>query len=324
MSSAIATTVAVAIFTGGALAAVYLGDSMNNEDLPDIGNSAGASDTTPAIQARLPNEKQALILEKAKIVLIGRCMKRLGVDFSPEPAINPVFLSLWEGGGLQPLTEGNASKYGYHPAPLNAGDKADGQPADSPASKGASGGSRQLKQWERDAVYGDRDQVNGKPVPDGGCFGESQREIFKSTDRLVGDTGNLKGKALRTETDVLNAMLELFAVAGDRVSNDPRYKQVINQWSLCMNKAGHEEYRHITDAALSSKWQETASATKEEKEVATADARCRKTTNYSSIYRALNGAYQEQVASEHKQFLSSWSSNLATRLGNAQRVLRNT
>ncbi|MEO6084085.1 MAG: hypothetical protein ABIQ18_13380 [Umezawaea sp.] len=146
---------------------------------------ADPSTWTLPVQAYLPTKDQEATIGKAEQALVERCVKGFGIEWRAEPELPPI--------GPTTMLDW---RYGIHDARLSAriGYQVDPEqqvrydavrrgsttpPIDTQVVLGGSDiPAEQLAQASAEARLG---TVAGKPIPDGGCFGEARRALGSTT-----------------------------------------------------------------------------------------------------------------------------------------------
>ncbi|NEB41502.1 hypothetical protein [Streptomyces sp. SID14515] len=226
------------------------------------------------VEPYLLSPDQRLQLLKAHDVLTVRCMERFGFDHprpvrQKDPGI-PDRLALWRYGANDPAdVEINGYTRGNKRVP-RAADKGQEPSAGSLTVLTGSEGSEK---------FGPGGQtVNGKKVPKHGCFGEANKALTGSAERVADDS----------ET-VVNANIDSVFKAAE----DPRVTAVFKQWSACMKKEGFA-YATPLEPLNDPAWDRNVTASQEEIAVAVADVRCKKQYNVVGVWNAVDVAYQKQ------------------------------
>lgn len=206
--------------------------------------------------------------------LIRDCGKRFGVAVTLPPPNNPSIATL-NARRYGIIDREEAERMGYS----WAGD-------DDAESEKSGAGGWDPSQAERQVVLGQgtstlRDS-NGRPVPEGGCVGEAEREL------------GLPSGGLAQQDELGNDSLHL-------AEQDSRVLVAMSSWSKCMKRAGFS-YDSIWDPN-DQQWPEPPSQT--EIATASADARCKGETNLAGIWLAVESAYQRRAISEHAEAFES-------------------
>ncbi|MEV5507275.1 hypothetical protein [Streptomyces orinoci] len=194
-----------------------------------LGSRAGADPATwtlPLLAYR-PTAEQDKSIADAETTLVRQCMKRLGIDWSPAPALPPIGprnLLDWRYGIHDPeLT----ARRGYQPdaaqlARYNAAVRAQSaRPSPSIDTQVALGGTDMpadvVKQASPEVRNG---SLGGRKLPPGGCFGEARRTLGSATHGIS------------------PLVQKLTNASYGESKNDPRVKEVFGRWSACMREKG--------------------------------------------------------------------------------------
>lgn len=221
------------------------------------------------------------------------CMARFGFEkFNPPvPGVNPPIefndANTPRRYGASDATQ--AAEYGYHLPP----EQLDEPPAWEPAA-GAEG-----------AVFlGDGPELsgntyNGVTVPEGGCRGETERQLGHLAQ---GENASKVNASSMTES-----------------LKQPAVQNVIDGWAACMKDKGHafdDPYKPAASFDLS-----TPTASAEEIEVATADVACKGETGLIKVWSAEETAIQNQQIAAKKTSLDAELAQTNTVKTTAQRVI---
>lgn len=246
---------------------------------------------TSASQLQLPLDQYELSLPQLNQVISAQnlaahvCLQRLGINVS-EHVFSP--------------TETNVPRYQLHYLPL-ATAQADGYATTSPLTSagGSSGGSDAPSQEASSAFFGSAAQVNGKPVPKGGCSTWGMNAI--NSPKVTPDPLDY----------IYNAEISTLS--------DTRMLQAFSKWSTCMSGKGftYQTPMQAQSGSKSGSWPSTPSQA--EIATATADATCRNQVNLQGLWVALMTAYENQEISKDlpvllhdHQVTQEWLSNAAS------------
>ncbi len=218
----------------------------------------------------LPSLADADRLARTGRALVRRCMRELGLDYSPpEP-----------GPSAGPRTW-NERRYGLaDPAAATRGYW--------PQSRAAAGTRRRptvATAEEGAAVTGRGVQViNGRPVPPGGCGGEAQRRLAAhdppGADRYL---------AQRLTSDSFFGSMQ-----------DPRVREVTRRWASCMKAAGHD-YAGPLDPPKDRRFQ--GGVTPLEISTAKADVACKERTNIVGVWFTVESTRQSSLIEANRPAL---------------------
>lgn len=146
-------------------------------------------------------------------------------------------------------------------------------------------------------------EYNGRPVPEGGCFADSQRRLDEGAPAFNG-YGLVEG---------------LHAESSNRAEKDSRVQAVWSLWSGCMANKGFD-YTTPWEANDDPQWGSAANKTREIA-TATADVACREQTNLVGIWHAVDVAYQHQLIEEHQHELDALLELIEVQKRNAARII---
>ncbi|MFC8225748.1 hypothetical protein [Streptomyces sp. NPDC057287] len=238
-------------------------------------------------------------LTEAQFVLIGKCLRRLGLDHtleSPGPAPGP-----------RSMTERRYGITDAGPAKVN-GYRLGGTRTTRPGSLTAQMKTLAAPQRARLMVAlhgdtasgagdGDGLRVNGVRVPAGGCAGEAAEGISGGSGKLG------PGEVARRAN---------FASFDDSRS-DPRVARVLGAWSACMKEKGYAYPDPL--AAMSDSSFRGKSPTPKELRTAQADVECKRRTDLVGVWFGVEAVLQKDMiagnALEFAAALTSKKSQLA-------------
>lgn len=262
----------------------------------------------PGEEMALPLDSYTLTMESytalqlAAWLLTGDCVERFGGKYT---LTESTLLS-----GLPPLDSKNERRYGLldpESAAIRGYNAVDSPDSDAPD------GESKREGWDpsdaellivRGATAGMDipTDVNGAPLPEGGCLTEANRVLEEGAPPEPANT--------RLGTD-------LGVEAHERSEKDSRVVEAAERWSECMQRAGHS-YDEVS-APNNQDWPEPP--TDAEIAVAMADVNCKLETNLVGISFAVESAYQEQLIEENARALEEIRMYLEVQLENAARVL---
>ncbi|MFJ9109613.1 hypothetical protein [Streptomyces sp. NPDC102283] len=253
---------------------------------------------TLPVEPYLLSPDQRLQLLKAHDALTVRCMDRFGFDHprpvrQKDPGI-PDRLALWRYGANDPA---DVEINGY-----TRGNKRTPRTADRPPEPVA-GSMTVLTGAEGSEKFGPGGQtVNGQKVPEHGCFGEANKALTGSVERLADDS-----------EVAVNANIDSVFKAAE----DARVTAVFKQWSACMKKEGFT-YATPLEPLNDPAWDRNVTASQEEIAVAVADVRCKQRYNVVGVWNAVDVAYQRQyieakpeVFAEVRKEIAGWMDRVA-------------
>lgn len=254
------------------------------------------------LQAYDPAPEQIMIEHAASEKLNSACARRFGVEYtahfgSDANQMQEVFARRY---GVDDLQQARSHGYRVVEKVHSGGNSAsaeghwDPDPAEILVMTGV---VRDARSWERSHLT-DR---QGRPVPRGGCFADTERRL---------DAGLVS-------IDVAYVSL-LQERSYELAERDDRVQAAWRSWSHCMSAEGYD-YRspwEPNDHAWGPK------ATRAEKRTATDDVRCRQRTRMLDTWKAVERGYQIQLINQHHAALNAVSDYRAGRLMNAHAVLR--
>lgn len=203
-------------------------------------------------------------LSKGRDALVQRCLAAIGAPSAPAPR-----------GGVK--IETNERRYGLADAELA---KAHGYHLPD--------GDQPVEDYPSAAIALIRGEVttyNGKPVPEGGCAGEAQRELH--------DT-----EMQRALSPVQQLNMESYV----KSQKDPAVTEVSEKWSKCMNESGHRYPDPI--AAINDQEFASGAPSNHEKAVALADVLCKRKVNLIGVWSDVESAYQRSLIKSKSSILA--------------------
>ncbi|MFI9237563.1 hypothetical protein [Streptomyces sp. NPDC053079] len=290
-------TTAVALTCAGVLAVAGYGfqAQQGGDDARHVRNAAAAAAAEPrelwpqetpqsglAQGMTLPLERYLVAYPddvayaKAKYTLDRACMAGFGLalndpkpGFAPPPAYTSANMPRRYG-----VTDpAQARAHGYHLAD------------DARAARTAAGAAAEEEQTSEDGhrvLFGGPSPTgpgalvtyNGKPVPPGGCAGQSVRALGGDLDEDLAD--------------------ELTGLSFEDSQKDPRVKAALAAWASCMNGKGHS-VTHPTEAARTDSEQPTA----QEIARATDDVACKQSTALVRTWFTVESEIQKKQVLDH-------------------------
>jgi hypothetical protein len=223
--------------------------------------------------------------------MLGRdCMRRFGLDWpviegAPPDSNQPPHRRRY---GLFDLE--HAQQHGYHPDPTKQGGwepviERDATP-------------------EEMAVWAGRGraQINGQPVPEGGCAGEAIQKLADGAP----PPPQIFPEQLANE-------------AHKRAEQHSSVREAMNRWSDCMKRRGFQ-YQTPSDANNDSRWH-TNQPEQPEIETAKADVICKQESNLVAIWYGVEIAYQKKIIEEKSSQLEAAKAYNETIIRNAARYV---
>ncbi|MGW3693837.1 hypothetical protein ACWD7C_03285 [Streptomyces sp. NPDC005134] len=289
---------------------------------PELGsvptpNSLDPGQIVTPLDAYLPSPEENYTLKKARVLLVNRCMRRLGYPDNPQP------LGRYTGRPMLSHTEFLVSpipqveQYGFK-SPAGERERT-GSDADAAYVKKAT-------KLQGKLLSGRISTFNGKKVPAQGCEGEALRVITKGarTPQEVTLPGGNKAGAGKGGFGEGYAEMVVSAARSDvmaKVWNDGRFTGAVENWSKCMAKQGYE-YDDPRKARNDPRWQKSEQAGKEEISTAIADMRCKKKLNYLGIGIAVESAYEKQAVEKDAEILGRAKDLTSQWIKNANNALQ--
>ncbi|MFE6457641.1 hypothetical protein ACFVP0_09295 [Streptomyces cinereoruber] len=286
---------------GGVLALAGCAGGDGDEEEPPLGQTPKVM--RPADVPSLPmnqyvlDEKEMRAYTQAQAVLSRRCMERFGMSWLTDAQVTADLPNL----GADPvryftIIDAEAARlHGY-------GDP-DGQDA---KEKGGTGGYEPTAA-ERAVYDGTAKGVTdtaGKPLPEGGCAAEVDKEM-----KLGGAEGV-------NPLTVGNEFYSLYA----KVLRDSRVTGAFTNWSACMKEKGFA-YQTPLDAANDTEWKSGA-ATRAAIAVATADVACKQQHNTVGIWYAAMAAHQNAYIDKKAEHFSEVLANKKALVENSARIMQ--
>lgn len=238
------------------------------------------------LQDYLLGDRELRELDRARVVLIDRCMRGFGFSY---PARRPAA----DLGPRSPTERrygithaADAAAHGYG---LGERDPARQKPPEKPS----------LDADAQTVLFGKgRSTVKGRQVPEGGCVTQADHSL--GADAPAGADPGLAQQLSFRSFDLSKA--------------DSRVRDATRAWSACM--AGHgydyaDPLAPLGDPALSGPTTREAIAT------ATTDIRCKESTNLVGIWFTVESAYQRRLIDDHHDELTGLKKANTARLRTA-------
>ncbi|MGW4651584.1 hypothetical protein [Kitasatospora sp. NPDC004289] len=243
------------------------------------------ADIVLPFDAYLMTADQERTVARAEQLLAGDCLRRFGLDWRPAApppdAAGPVNAQRY---GL--IDPAEAERLGYHPLPRPAAEAA---PEPTPEVVTAYGGKGAA-------------ELNGVPVPEGGCLGEARRTLG------VGRFSQGSIELNRIPTDSFT-----------RAGKDPRTVAATAEWSACMQRAGYS-YPDIWRANDDPRWN-AAQPTELERATARADVACKAATRLPTVLLTVESDLQRAAIEAHRPALDRAREHQGAVLAKAAEVL---
>ncbi|RSO07304.1 hypothetical protein DMH18_25545 [Streptomyces sp. WAC 06783] len=240
----------------------------------------------PLESYKLTDDQEKKIVQAVDALTVS-CMKSFGITYKPVPSTGDNGLGSSHKHLYGVTDEKEARTYGY-------GDPDVGQEV----QKQTTGETDE----ELAVRLGEVTTYNGKPVPEGGCQGQSSRQVFKGQSAEQGEAF----------TD------ELILQASARTQEDPRVREVFHKWNNCMKDKGFS-YKTPLEALDDSEFA-APSVTQREKDVAVADAQCKKNNNVTGVWSSVEMAYQKRAIGENSARLAGVRANIQKNMQSVARI----
>jgi hypothetical protein len=283
--------------------------------LPPAPVIAQTSDATAELTLPLDSYELSpagnLQVQRALLRTIRDCMSSFGINL----ALSEVHATEYPTHATQLNWLGayDVEKYGYQGPPGFSDEM----------SAAARRGSRPIV-IPSDAIpvfFGDATHHSGKSIPAGGCDGESQRKLNGTEDPT-------KIAGIDPAIPPEQGIQWLEQQAADRARTDDRFREVVDQWSRCMNRRGYR-YASPDEAQSDPRWngpQESESVQPAPDEMATAiaDRTCRAETNMSGMLKYLVSEQENEIIRVRVHAVQQVSLLLRTRAESAAAILGTT
>jgi hypothetical protein len=283
------------------LAACSSGSGSAEPEVEQTPEVRSTSELTLPLDAYALNEKEHGTVQRAAWRLIRDCVAHFGGRYTV-----PESLVLGEAPRFEHPHE---RRYGLFD-PASAATRGYNVPAEQlPAPKGESGGwapsaaELLLVRGPSPTTPGSTVPTDtaGRPLPEGGCQGESGRTLGEGAPPPANDNlGN-----------------ELSVEVAKQAEGDSRVREAMGRWSTCMKDRGYS-YGSVWEPN-DRDWPEPAGP--EEIATARADVQCKRETNLVGTWLAVERAYHERVIDERAEELRSVQDRVRALAGNAARVV---
>ncbi|MFJ4095617.1 hypothetical protein ACIPYS_28850 [Kitasatospora sp. NPDC089913] len=275
LTSALALTAGCASGSTGTTAATPPATLAPMEPPPigDIPRLSRVDDRILPVEAYLLSGEQFRQLDAAQGVLVTRCVRGFGLDYSaPAPTASGTTQTTHR---YDPVELADVSANGYHSPDPDRGKKPGTAPSLGPDVTTVLGAG--LGPDGRPAP-GTAVDYRGKQLPSGGCIADAQRQLAAR-----GGTGR--------DADVaVGVNYEGF----ERSRQDPRVLAVFRDWSRCMAERGYS-YGTPADALKDPRWGATTTPSAEEVATATADVECKERVNVVGVWFTVESAYEQEL-----------------------------
>jgi hypothetical protein len=241
-------------------------------------------------------------IQKAAAFGVRDCMKTFGFTVRVPEITVPDYPK--NGARLAWLGGQEVEKYGYRGRP--------GMAADMLRASTRTGSPIAVPADQAPVLEGTVRSFAGKPVPAGGCAGETDRRLSGSATPAKSD------EDLNTFHSQANALARA----------DPRFQRVVRAWSQCMAEQGFK-YGSLDEPAADPRWNALlnnaegggGAAGDLEIKTATADLKCRERQNVSGVLLALISAHENRIIEEKGEVIREISARLKVRLKNAEKII---
>ncbi len=277
------------------------------EDRPSDSTRAPSAGTAPKltsaahltlpIESYMFSDDQRRRIVAAKEQVIGACMKRYGLPYeeaSQSTSFQPESMTALRY-GISSASEG--ALRGYRPEGSEMTATAEETHTAEPASK---------KATEVLQGTGKVFEYKNHSVPKDGCIGESRRALH--------DTEKDGGGG---DAEISNG---INAASWDYSYKSGEVRAVIKEWSACMKAEGFR-YSDPMAANNDPEWKKSETATAKEKQVASADAECKKKYNVVGVWYASDKTYQQRLIAENGKELEAVRQRIRTQLRLAGKIL---
>ncbi|MFJ4797866.1 hypothetical protein [Kitasatospora purpeofusca] len=281
LTAALALTAGCASGPAGTTAAPSPSATLAPMEPPPIGDVprlSRADDRALPIETYLLSGEQFRQLDAAQGVLVTRCVRGFGLDYSaltptaPTPSAPAATQTTHR---YDPVDISDVSANGYHSPDPDRGKKPGAAPPLGPDVTTVLGAG--LGPDGRPAP-GTATEYRGRQLPSGGCIADAQRRLAAR-----GGTGR--------DADVaVGVNYEGF----ERSRQDPRVLAVFGDWSRCMAERGYS-YGTPGDALKDPRWGAAATPSAEEVATATADVECKARVNVVGVWFTVESAYEQEL-----------------------------
>ncbi|MFE9453049.1 hypothetical protein [Streptomyces sp. NPDC006739] len=238
--------------------------------------------TLPLDDYRILN-KDILVIDRARVVLLKSCMRRFGVDL-PVRAEDKVPGPQYDNERRYGLADAaEAARSGYHLF-------------EKPVTPDT------YSRKEKQLLDGTVTVSNGVSVPKGGCAGEAARKL--STE----------------DAQEFNLVQKLNMSSYVASKKDPAVQEASRRWSSCMKNSGYsypDPMAAINDSKFSG-----PTLGPDEKSVAKADVRCKQKVGFVAVWSTVETGYQHALIDHDKSKLAVLKARKAEIVKRADAVVR--
>lgn len=278
--------------------------------------SSEAPEVTPAaaetkirtlpVEDYLPSSAEYVKITKARVRLDEQCMRGFGFtgfEALSVPQQDPRDSFTADRYGIEDAAQ--AAQFGYHPAPAL---KAFAQGAPEPdlsadeelVMTGLPAGQSDTADLKAAAAPR---SFKGKTVPEGGCIGQSTRQLTGGSDELYPDLPqDINGQSYR------------------KAKEAPRVREAFAAWSQCMKSKGFT-YSDPMQANDDPKFSNSGTATGAEIATATSDVACKNSSRLVDIWFQAEVDIQKSLIEGHRTELTPMKNTKQNALAKASAVL---
>ncbi|MFJ9522322.1 hypothetical protein ACIRPK_29210 [Kitasatospora sp. NPDC101801] len=251
------------------------------------------------IETYLFSEAETEKLARAGAVLRKACLQRFGLDYDTGPAGPPTGPRTFMDRRYGVTDQAEAAANGYHLGDRDPRTHPVHPPQFSPEQQQVLTGHLPGKTGTDDTKL----QVNGLPVPPGGCYDEAKRGLAGSGDLGPSDV------AQQADFQTFKASLSV-----------PQVTQAFEAWSGCMKDRGYS-YPNPMDAISDPRFL-ADSPTPLELQVATADVTCKQQVALTDTWFAVETSLQKELIARQQADFTAASAAKNEQLAKADAVLR--
>ncbi|MBT2232631.1 hypothetical protein [Nonomuraea sp. NEAU-A123] len=225
------------------------------------------------------------ILDRAEELLVGGCMRQLGMAWKVLPPSAAEDLEPQNRRRYGVVEPEIARLFGYHAPP--------DRPTVARRAAARDSRARSLSAKEQRAASGEKD----------GCLGQARAHLEQGTPQVDGALFN-----------------RLISETFEQSQRDPKVVQVFQAWSTCMREQGRQ-YANPLAAITDQRWMKAGPASQEEIRAAQADVRCKVKTGLVTIWSAAEKRIQDDAISAHPTEFQALQATKDQQLAAARAVL---
>ena len=295
-AAACATALVGVLFTSGCSGTPADGPSVPTAAHGTPGVSANPEDepvlSSPLQKYRLTMTELATI-SRARSILIGQCVERFGFK-APELEPFSTFLSLSIAGERNSISRiygvtdrDQAAEYGY------GVDLTDTPPVEDLGSQGDAYLLVLKGKWDPNNPYGSRTdspgEVDGQPIPAGGCAGEASRAMGYDPD-----------------ISAYGLAHNLWIEGQSQLQASDAYREVVSDWVACLGERGYHVTDPLNDQGDIKRSEETRLASDDNKpapgevELALADVDCKEKVDLVVRLNEAGSRIDRSLIEEHQ------------------------